>query len=115
MKHIVIYKTNNPSVDFSCEHIIRFTAKLYKYSDKNIISGKNFIIARIPDKIGDMSASQKFFDLCDMVQLNPPEHTPYDKMEEIVKRTYINKIDVGHSLILATVRGMLDEDSYMIY
>ena len=52
MKRLVIYKTGDVPTDFSCEHIIRFTAKLYKYSERDIISTPNFIIAKVPGKTG---------------------------------------------------------------
>lgn len=115
MKHIVIRKSGNVSADFSCENIIRFTAKLYKYSDSDVIVNENFIIARVPDKTGDIMGAAKFFELCDMVVMNPPDCTSFEEMEIAVKKSFVNKIDVGHSLILVTVGAIQEPDSYCFY
>lgn len=103
------------NVDFSCEHIIRFTAKLHNYSDKDIVTTENFIIARVPDKMGDVTGANKFFEVSDMITQKPPTAESFEDMERKVKNTYVNKIDVGHSLISVAVKLLLEPKNYCFY
>lgn len=115
MKKIVIKKTGKVDVDFSCENIIRFTSKLYKYREGSVITTPDFIIARIPDKMGDMAGAQRFFEKVDICILHPPKCKSFEEMKEISKKAYNADIEVGHSLILQTVKELLGSRDYNIF
>lgn len=115
MKYIVIKKTGNPSNDYSCENIIRFTSRMYRYSDRNIKTTANFIIARIPDKQGDFALGDRFFERVPMYISDPPKGMPYDEMKRLADGIYQSKDEIGQSLILKTVNALLPKGGWDIF
>ena len=114
MKYIVIKKTGRVNNDFSCENIIRFTSRMNKYSEQSIVATSNFIVARIPDKQGDMASAERFFEKVEMYVTEPPKTKSYDEMKRICDDVYRSKMDIGHSLILKTVKNLVPDGNYDI-
>lgn len=111
-KYIIVKKTiDNPMVDISIEHLIRFVASLdrRKYG---VISTKNFIVARIPGYKGDVNGVDKFFDRVHMVYADESERPTFDEMKKVSDRVFDPDLGVGYPLITEALKVlMIDYDS----
>lgn len=112
MKKVIIVKKtlDNPLVDMSIEHLIRFVASLDKRK-YGVISTKNFIVARIPGKKGDVNGVKGFFDRVHMVCATESDRLPFDEMKVVADRVFDPDIGVGYELIFEALKTlMIDYD-----
>lgn len=103
-KYIVAKKTlDNPLVDMSIEHLIRFVAKQYRY---NVISTRGFIIARIPNFKGDVEGANRFFDYIHMVYSNELDRPDFKEMKAVVDKVIDPDIGLGNEMIMEALKTL---------
>lgn len=85
-----------------------------KYSEQTIVTTANFIVARIPDKQGDMAGADRFFEKVEMYVVNPPKTASFEEMKRISEGAYASKTDMGHSLVLKAVKNLIPEGDFDI-
>lgn len=106
-KYIVVKKTiDNPMVDMSIEHLIRFVCNEFKYK---VNVTKNFIIARIPEKKGDVQGARKFFNRIHMVYAKESERPDFEVMKDAANKSFEPDVGMGNELILEALKVLMVE------
>lgn len=100
VKFLVVAKQNNACKNASVESVWNVVDAEYKLTRQ---SGKDFIVGRIPSKLGDTTAAGKYFTKTDLFLVSANSGKPTDELLSIYHSVLTDGIEMGYAAIVTVL------------